>query len=45
MTKRGGEKIAGCLEARHSFEALHNARIEAMGRGGDVRALAVARLD
>lgn len=29
--------IAGVITARHSFEALHNARIEATLRGAEAR--------
>jgi len=32
ITKRDNKNISGVIEARHSFEALHNARIEAFNR-------------
>jgi len=36
LTKRNNQVIAGALQARHSFEALHNARLEAARRGEPV---------
>jgi len=35
MARKNNHNIGGVLQARHSFEALHNARIEAGKRGAD----------
>jgi len=43
MTKKGGEYISGQIEARHSFEALHNARIASHLAGGDSRAVLIVK--
>lgn len=37
MTRKGSNTIAGIITARHSFEALHNARIASAMRGADAR--------
>ena len=44
ITKRNNQVIAGALQARHSFEALHNARIEAQLRGADIRSLLLTKI-
>jgi len=44
LTKRNNKVIAGVIKARHSFEALHNARIEAFQRGGDIKTLLINKL-
>lgn len=44
ITKRNNQVIAGSLQARHSFEALHNARIEAQLRGADSRSLLLTKI-
>jgi hypothetical protein len=41
---RNNQKIGGVLQARHSFEALHNARIEVMQRGGNIREMLLAKI-
>lgn len=42
-TRQGG-KIAGVLQARHSFEALHNSRLEVMQRGGNIREMILSKI-
>lgn len=37
LTKKDQNIIGGVITARHSFEALHNARIEATLRGAEAR--------
>lgn len=41
---RNNQKIGGVLHARHSFEALHNARIEVMQRGGNIREMLLSKI-
>lgn len=37
-------KIAGVIQARHSFEALHNARIASHLRGADTRFISLLKI-
>lgn len=37
--------IKGTVEARHSFEALHNARLEAMKCGASIRLILISKND
>ena len=44
ISTKDGKKIGGCLEARHSFEALHNARFLSLARGGSARELQLIKI-
>lgn len=44
MSRKGTNTIAGIVTARHSFEALHNARIEASNRGAEVRFISLSKI-
>jgi len=43
-TKRDNKNISGVIEARHSFEALHNARIEAFNRNATSRLILLTKI-
>lgn len=43
ITKKDGNYLIGKIEARHSFEALHNARIAAQLAGGDIKSVIIVK--
>lgn len=43
ITKKDGRYLIGKIEARHSFEALHNARIAAQLAGGDIKTTLIVK--
>lgn len=45
ITKKDGRYLIGKIEARHSFEALHNARIAAQLAGGDIKTTLIVKGD
>lgn len=45
MSRKGTNTIAGIITARHSFEALHNARVEAQQRGAEVRFISLSKIE
>lgn len=44
LTRKNNNTIAGVITARHSFEALHNARIEATMRGAETRYISLSKI-
>ena len=45
ITKKDGRYLIGKIEARHSFEALHNARIATQLAGGDIKSVLIVKGD
>ena len=45
LTRKNNNTIAGVITARHSFEALHNARVEASNRGAEVRFISLSKIE
>lgn len=42
--EKGNGILGGVIDARHSFEALHNARVATAMRGGDARFISLVKI-